>query len=301
MGGAVGLNGREYKLLLEPGGFSGAPADRAVTVLWKSLTAIIDEHLGKKRSGASRAEGELTRQTPRAVTFLDTEGRLLDELGLALRQRTELDEDDGEPNGAPEITLKFRSPDTLLAAKYRRVVTARQTKLEEDVAPLQVKSNGQPMAIPEKRSAYSRFAVSTKRDKEIRLKKVEHLFQPFKWLPAWLSRSADQDLARMRLHSGPAICEWIFEGGSVYLGAGVKGQFTLTLWYLRKDDSLESVYKWALSGKLNPRVAEISFDFDIKGGQLDAGAAERAAKLFIAMQALPVDRKETSKTKLALP
>jgi hypothetical protein len=53
---------------------------------------------------------------------------------------------------------------------------------------------------------------------------------------------------------------------------------------------------------LQPRVAEISFDFKTKDGRVDADVSRRASKLLIAMRKkLPANRHSTSKTALALP
>ena len=282
-----------------PKAFRRAPSNNAAD-LWQSLTKIIDTRLGKK-SDTSRAKGKLTPDKRRQVAFLDAGERLLDSLGLNLRLRSDLD-DDGKAKGSPEITLKFRSPDILLTAEYRRIATAERTILEEDIAPLQIKRSGKAMATPKPRSFYSRFAVSTKLDADVRFKTVKDLFEPFGWLQSWLGRSTTKKQVSMNLRSGPNICEWIFEDTSVDLGDGVEGEFTLTLWYLHRRGTFNRVFKEAVSGKLEPRIAEISFDFKTPGGQMPAAAAERAATLFKAMQEeLDVDRKETSKTRLGLP
>lgn len=301
MSNQISIEGREYKLLLDPKKFRGAPTNKAAAALWKKLKEIIDDRLDKK-DGGTRAEGALKRGQPRHVAYLDTRERLLYERDFALRVRADLN--DGKANGKPKATLKYRSPDVLLATDYRRIVTADEPLIEEDISPLQVARSGKPVAVADQRSLYSRFAISTERVTRAEFQTIEQVVDKFNWLDSWLDRRTDGGYRDEKLHAGPTICEWVFEDASVWLGDGIRAKFTLTLWYLHKNAKVKSVYERALSGDLDPRIAEISFDFGVdaaKGARMDAEAAERAAALFIGMQELRMDKRETSKTKLGLP
>jgi hypothetical protein len=71
MGNQISIDGREYKLLLDPKKFAGPPTNKAAAGLWKDLKEIIDDRLDKK-DGGSRAEGALKRGQPMRVAYLDT-------------------------------------------------------------------------------------------------------------------------------------------------------------------------------------------------------------------------------------
>ena len=306
MRNAIGIDGREYKLLLDPGRFAGPPSDEVARTFWNGqLKRIIEKRLAEKGSETSRAEGELALKKQRVVTFLDTKKGLLASHGFALRKRTAIE--DGRPVGETEVTLKFRSPDFLVAAEHCRAARANggsdDTKLEEDIGPLQVPRGKKPVAVAEPRSIYSRFAVSTKIKIDDSIETVGDAFSRFGALQKSLSRNGvGEDLGETRLHSGPTICEWVFQDAMVDLGGELDAEFGFTLWYFSEGGTLKNLYKRAMSGALDPGIAEISFDFETQAGRLDTEAAERATKLFIGMQEkLPVNTKEASKTALGLP
>jgi hypothetical protein len=306
MRNAIGIDGREYKLLLNPGPYPGAPSDKVVRAFWnKHLRPIIEKRLSGKGGKESRAEGELSLKKKRVVTFLDTKKGLLAKHGFALRSRTAIE--NGEPVGDTEVTLKFRSPDFLIAAEYCRAARANggggETKLEEDIGPLQVPRGKKPVAVAEPRAIYSRFAVSTKIKTDNNLETLGDAFSQFGVLEKSLSRDSNgEDYGATRLRSGPAICEWVFQKAVVDLGDKLDAEFAFTLWYFNEGGTLKGLYKRAMSGALDPRIAEISFDFETQAGRLDTEAAERATRLFIGMQEkLPVNTKEASKTALGLP
>ena len=303
MRGPVGLDGREYKLLLKPGGFRGAPSEKAAKAFWRrELKPIIGRTLDAKESGETRAKGELALKKQRRVIFLDSGNGRLAGGNFSLRLRTLLVE--GEPANLPEVTLKFRTPDFLLAAEYFRLAQKHdgETKLEEDIAPLQVAREGKPVAVPKRRSVYSRFSVSTKLlEFDGVLETMGDVFDRFGALRGSLARES-KAAERMKLVAGPTICEWVYQNALVDLGEDLDAEFGFTLWYLFAPGAKRNPWKRALSGEVDPSIAEISFDFDTKNGRMDRAAAERASKLFIAMQhKLPVNTRETSKTALGLP
>jgi hypothetical protein len=301
--GPVGIEGREYKLLLDPDGFAGAPEKVAARFWTRHLKPLIEGQLDGKDGGASRAEGELQLKKRRVVTFIDSKRGILDEHDFALRSRTLVE--NGRTKGTPEVTLKFRSPDLLLSAEYYRAAKARpgDTTLEEDIAPLQVARGKKAVAVPDPPSTYSRFAVSTKRNLDGAFETLGDVFAKFEMAKQSLDRNAGRDAdGGVKLVPGPTILECVFQDAAVDLGAGLDAEFGFTLWYFPADSTKGDPWERAKSGKLIPGAAEISFDFETENGRMDADAAERARTLFVAMQEkLPVNRRGTSKTKLGLP
>jgi hypothetical protein len=303
--GPTGLDGREYKLLLEPGGFPGAPSSKAAKSFWTSkLKPIIDHELDLNNAGKSRASGHLrpNREKQRSVAFLDTKKGHLAAANFALRLRTRFT--NGEATGLPEVTLKFRTPDFLLAAEYYRLAKNHpgDTTLEEDIAPLQIARRNKPVTVAKPRSVFSRFSVSTKlTDLNGSFDVLGDVLDQFGALKDGLGRIG-KAAKRATLVPGPTICEWVFEDATVDLGENLNAEFGFTIWYVSRAGSKRDPWKRAESGNVNPRVAEISFDFQTKQGRMDRAAAQRASKLFLGMQStLPVNKTMTSKTALGLP
>jgi hypothetical protein len=299
--GRVGIDSREYKLLLDQTAFSGKAYEKAAKAFWSGqLKPLIATTLDAKDGKASRAEGALKLKKRRVVFFLDTKEGLLARRGIALRSRAYFK--NGALSGLPEVTLKFRTPDLLRAVEYRRVADEHEgtTVLEEDIAPFQIARKGRPAFVAKPRSTYSRFSVSTKRDLDDTFSRLGDVFARFGALPDLLADRGNR--VDDKLRSGPTICEWVFQYACVNLGKDLDAEFGFTLWHFLEAGAKRYPFRRAESGRLKPRVAEISFDFETKNGRMDADAAERAQKLFIAMQEkLRVNRRATSKTTLALP
>ncbi len=305
MGKSVGIDGREYKLLLDPAAFAGKPYEEAAQAFWRDkLKPLIDDSLDPKLGGGGRAEGALKLKKRRLVFFLDTaEGHLADRK-IALRSRALFE--DGEFEEVPEVTLKFRTPDILRSVEYRHVAYTHdgKTVLEEDIAPLQVQRGDGSTTAAKPRSIRSQFSVSTKRDIRARLETLGDVFSCFRALRELFERP--DGVADAKLDPGPTIFEWVFQFAKVDLGRRLDGkdfdaEFGFTFWCLQEAGAKGHPFGSDTSS-LKPRVAEISFDFETDDGRMDAQAAERALTLFIAMQdKLRMNRRETSKTALGLP
>ncbi|MGH6924825.1 MAG: hypothetical protein ACRED5_13905 [Propylenella sp.] len=305
----IELTGREHKLLLDPAEFRKAPGDKMAGKFWaRSLRPIIGSGLDARDSGESRAKGELSLnpRKQRLVRFFDTEDHLLDRNGFSLRSRVPVES--GEPSGVAEVTLKFRASDILLAAEIAdgaRAVKVKKRKFEEDVAPLQVgPDNGSAKKVTRAKShsAYSRFSLSLYLEFDDPLATLGAAFDRFGTFERALEDAASERIGGgMVLHSGPTICEWVFENAAVDLG-DTTAEFGLTLWYFAEGRTQRARWKRAASGEVAPAVAEISFSYDTVDGRVDAAVSRRAMQLFKGMQAvLSVDRRATSKTALALP
>lgn len=293
----IGIDGREYKLLLDPVAFRGSAYEAIAASFWHNeLKPLIDATLAPNRD-ESRATGALRLKKRRVVIFLDTTDRALDERGVALRMRTAFK--NGGLKGLPEVTLKFRTPDLLRAAAYCSVARthAGKTTLEEDIAPLQVARTGKRATVARPRSTYSRFSVSTKRNLGDSLADLGDVFGSFGALAGLLDGAKNAEL-----HAGPTICEWVFQKARVDLGHLPHAEFGFTIWHFLKPGATRHPFARIETGAGEPGLAEISFDFATADGRMDADAADRAASLFMAMQkALPLHPSATSKTKLALP
>lgn len=153
------LSKREYKLLLDPGPFQGPPSLSLAERFWTGqLRPVIDDALGARKSGKSRAKGTFSYREQRFVRFFDTSDLLLDEQGLALRTREELT--CGGASGELGVTLKLRTPDLLLAREFATTADiSKKDKFEEDIAVLQVMPGDgarQQVAVEERPSIYSR-------------------------------------------------------------------------------------------------------------------------------------------------
>jgi hypothetical protein len=196
------------------------------------------------------------------------------------------------------MTLKLRTSDLFVSALTAMPGVRRfETKLEEDIAPLQVqlpRSGTGRKVVADYRATRSRFSRSTTQSVApdavpCTLAQACKLFPTLEHL---LMRRHERGLNRKTpLTPGPAIEEHVFKGAKVELGGRVKGEFALTLWYFEKRRRV-------------PDVCEISFKCEIGDGVMPLPAARRAHRLFVAMQEELADFaniQDSSKTALALP
>jgi hypothetical protein len=297
----IHLNGREYKLLLKPIKFPGKPSVTLANNFWnRHLTPIIEKNLDKRASGKARWKGRFGAAKVRGFCLWDTKDHVLASCELTLRQRGKTP----DPDGAQEITLKLRTSDLFISA-FTAVTGSSpraRTKLEEDIAPLQVQlSRSHPgrKVVANYDATNSRFSRST--TQPITPDKIPcTLAQACKLFPSLkedLMRRHQRGLdLKTRLVPGPAIEEHVFKGPTVEFGGGITGEFALTLWY-RRTQRHESHKK--------PYASEISFRSNTNDdGVVGLSAARRAHLLFVAMQKKLtgwVDTENSSKTALALP
>jgi hypothetical protein len=292
----IHLDGREYKLLLRPTKFTGDPSVAMANNFWnRHLKPIINRHLDKRSGGKVRSNGQFAAARIRGVRFWDSKSHVLASCDLSLRQRGKT----LDPHGKQEITLKLRTSDLFISALTAVTGSNRRaiTKLEEDIAPLQVQlSRAAPgrKVVADYGNTRSRFSRST--TQPLTADEVPgtlaHACKLFRSLNHDLMRGDQRGFSlKTRLMSGPVIEEHVFKGPKVALGSGISGEFALTFWYFGARRRI-------------PDVSEISFRCGIDDGLMRLPAARRAHLLFVAMQkelAGWVNTEDSSKTALALP
>jgi hypothetical protein len=287
------LDAREYKLLLDGRRFKGAQPAAVVAALWQQrIIPIIANRLDATKSGKPRHRKEFAETERRQVRFYDTGARHLSDVGFSLRERAE------QPAaGLPELTLKLRTPDLLIAAAtdLPGVAADAKSKFEEDIAPLIVAAGGPGhethvcAAVPA--TSWSRFSVSTKQQCTLPVTLAD-LFAHYPTLATHLKGLGSEGPAPAHaLAAGAAITELLFSGAEVDFSEQAVGRFSVTLWYFAPTTDV-------------PAVAEISYKCKLQEGATPLMSAHRAATLFRALQedlADIVDKSATSKTALALP
>jgi hypothetical protein len=288
----AGLQSREYKLMLRPERFDIKDPAKTVGEFWENLKTVIAEDIGRRDDGGPRHQGSFTDSKQRRILFRDTPDCALNEHGYTLRERIKIKK--GKPER--EVTLKFRTPDLIIAADARP--DKAKAKFEEDIAPLVVPttaaSGAVTAAFARPPSMRSLFSVSIDND----IEPSDHLLtvgDASAIYPDLINRlraaGAPAIDAGVALKEGATFHEVVFEGASVDLGHKVDAEFDLSLWYAA--DAFE---------KAAPSIAELSFKYSVDDG--DAAVARRALTLFKALQ-IKLDKwasadRET-KTSAALP
>jgi hypothetical protein len=275
----IALDSREYKLMLEPQRFAGsAPAQAVGRFVREQLEPAARRTLDGKAADELR-EKSLDLDERRRVRFWDTASCTLSGSGFALRERLDLTRD-GRPAAEPEITLKFRSADLFLAANLRlkaRVgANGVESKLEEDVGALAVRTaaGGAVVALP--RSSRSQFARSTtqrlERDDILRsLKDADRLFPTLDDDLRLMGAGSDMAAA---LTPSPEYRELVYESSMIDLAPDTKIRFALTIWYQEATNFSR------------PALAELSFSYATTDGAVSSEAARRGRELFLGLQDL---------------
>jgi hypothetical protein len=298
----VHLDGREFKLLLDPSGFAGLPDEAMANRFLAMLKRTVDAGLARD-SGGSRVEGAFKSDKVRLVQFWDRPDDPFSRHGFTIRSRIATDRDGKQ--GRRELSLKFRSRDLVLADAICRLLLDQadpsgveevETEFEEDIAPLQVTQDGGGTtrivrATPA--AMQSRFSVArkhkSKRDKPFQ--ESRHLLELFPALrPAYAMASGGRLSEPFTLEPGPLVHERTFDGVQLHLGENAAADLTLTLWDFPE----------AADGAL-PRIVEVSYAMKLRGDADRADASRRACAIFVALQKLPVNSAFTSKTEFALP
>jgi hypothetical protein len=299
MAGFSGMEAREYKLLLKPSWVAREGVERiAAEILPERLRKTAENYLAERRFEPAWRGDAFELEKKRKLRYWDTENQLLSRHDYALRERTEV-RDDAKEVERKEVTLKLRTPDLFVAASAA-LPGARhgaRTKLEEDIAPLEVEQyldGVKRVVLAERRSIRSRFTLSTTQLVSVqrRLDTLDDGFELYPTLKKNLRMGQPERIGGdTELLSGRRVREFVHKGPKLALGDGIAAWFCLTFWYFKPD--LETL-----------GVAEVSFKCMLKaGGSMPVDPARRALALFIGMQndlAEVVDLEEASKTALAL-
>ena len=290
--GGVELDSREYKLMLKPQQFIGADPRKAVEHFITQQLAPALRDQWNNDAAKELAGREMQIGDRRIIQFWDSEDCLLYRHGFAWRGRTDIDEH-GKRTDEVELTLKFRSPDAFLAAgtplKAREDAKKVDSKLEEDLGPVAVRSGLEGGVAATPRSARSQFSRSTTQtvstDKEpTSLAGIGTLYPSFE---EELRATAGRIDILAPLGASPEYRELVYKSTKVDITNGVKARFALTLWYKGAENQDQ------------PALAEISFKYDANNGKVPNEAARRALSLLLTMQDLPwADPSAPTKTAL---
>jgi hypothetical protein len=151
------------------------------------------------------------------------------------------------------------------------------SKIEEDLGPVAVRSGPEDGVVAKPPSARSQFSRSTKQtvpSDEIptTLAEIAGLYPAF---GEELRAAAGGFDPSAGLEPSPEYSELVYESSKLSIAKDVKAKFALTLWYK------------AIENQDGPALAEISFKYDVGNGEVPDKVAWRALALLLAMQDLP--------------
>ena len=289
----IELDSREYKLMLQPERFAGGAPQQAVRRFARDqLEPALRPAFGDKAAEELKDKG-LGLGERRSVRFWDTDRCALIEHGFALRERVDLNKE-GRPAATPKITLKFRSADLFLAADLplaaRGGAKDVESKFEEDLGALAVRSASGEAVVAMPRSSRSQFSRSTTQTVERRglprtLKEVDDLYPKFDDALRLVAGESDMSAS---LKASPEYRELVYRSATIDLAKDTKTSFALTIWFEGADN------------RDRPALAEISFAYETDDGSVSAEVARRARELLLAMQDLDwADPGSPTKTALA--
>ena len=289
----IELDSREYKLMLVPERFAGSTPQQTVRRFVRDqLEPAVRRAFGDEAADELKEKG-FDLDERRSVRFWDTDDCALIRSGFALRERVDLS-DEGRPASEPEITLKFRSSDLFLTANVQLAARAgakdAESKFEEDLGPLAVRTASGEAIVSMPRSSRSQFSRSTTQTVDRHavpqtLKEVEDLYPKF---DDDLHLVAGESDMSAKLAPSEEYRELVYKSSKIDLANDMKTSFALTIWYEGVDN------------RDRPALAEISFSYDTTDGAVPAEAARRGPGLFLAMQDLDwADPGQPTKTALA--
>ena len=258
------IDSREYKLLLSTTRFQNR--DDA-SKEWMGLVARVIERAGGKRLSQQDVENEKASEKgdppdtldpadfdekQRSTSFLDTRDAGLRNQGWILRVRQ-------KKKDKLDLTLKFRSPDRLLAASKDASATEEgDEKFEEDIVP--------PFA-----SQYSRSNTLKDQKEEILPKTVGEAGALFPALRD-LKILGETELVRV---DDLVVTEVVRHVGGFRFGGGPRLEMSHTFWYVIDEDTQ----------KHYPMVAEFSFEFVAKDGDFPLETVKGAGEVYRELQA----------------
>ena len=290
--GGIELDSREYKLMLRPAEFFTADPQQAVNrfITEQLVPAVRDQWNADAANELAKKGFEVGER--RIVRFWDSGDCLLFRHGFAWRALTDIDEH-GKRADEVELTLKFRSPDAFLAAStpLKAMNDARKvdSKFEEDLGPVAVRSGPEGGVVANPRAVRSQFSRSTTQivssdQAPTNLAGIKRLYPSF---DEELQTVVGRIEMSAPLDPSPEYRELVYKSSKLDIAKDLKARFALTLWYKSAEN------------RDHPALAEISFKCDAKDGDVRNEVARRALELLLAMQDLPwADPSAPTKTAL---
>ncbi|WP_051243643.1 hypothetical protein [Azohydromonas australica] len=254
------VEGREYKLMLDPAQFSGSGStlQTKVSNYWNALRAVI------QAAPLSRTpSGSMAFDQQRTVMFYDVPSTCeLNNSGYILRERV-------NAGGTRELTLKYRSVDRYVAGAKNVAgnQAGAETKFEDDItAPFKAVF-----------SHSSKQAISAGKNINL-VQDIIDLYPGFSAEGFW----NQLPLAKV---GNLTVYEKTYKGGLVDLGSK-NGEFSLTLWY-------------TASASITPTLVEVSFSYGDSDEQYTGKVAGNAKLLLEKMSAMPTWPQPNGATKTA--
>lgn len=254
------VEGREYKLMLDPNQFigSGTTLQTKINTYWNDVkTAIQSAPLSRTASGS------LTFDQQRSVLFYDVPTTCeLNNIGYILRERV-------NSSGSRELTLKYRSIDRYIsgAKNVSGNQSGVETKFEDDITA--------PYKAVFSNSSKQNISVS---------KNINYTQDIVDLYPGFSSEGLWNQLPLAKV-GNLTVAEKTYKGGLVDLGSK-NGEFTLTLWYTS-------------AASITPSLVEVSFWYGDSDEQYTGKVAGNAKLLLEKMQAMTTWPQPNGLTKTA--
>jgi hypothetical protein len=276
----LGVNSREYKLMLEVSRFRGLNPLSVIDEMWNGPIRQLIQGL----DGIEVKDGVFKLKKDRAVRFWDTGGGecTLRKHGYAFRERVKVKKGK-EADKKREVTLKYRNPEAerVTVKDMLGAHPDAKQKFEMDIG------------IGSSPDSQLRFVYSKSTTQPIgKNRKINKMQDPLELYPKLANglreegASVDPDRKLERV-SGVTIREHVYEEPVVDLGDR-EAEVSVTLWY----DAQEG-------GLTEPTLAELSFKIEASGQApaFSTATLDRADALFLAMASLPwADANASTKT-----
>jgi hypothetical protein len=292
------VTSREYKVMLNPSGFTGTDPSSSVASLWTALKPIIDSTTGLKSGSVHRYSGSFSLDKTRAVRFFDTTGSnkcVLNKANYIFRERVPMT-GTTEDSSKREVTLKYRDTDSYISAKKDMSGSDgdAESKFEEDIARKVVtipSGSGTVRVTDVKATMTSLYSFSTN-EPISSSKNLNAMDDPLGIYPGLAAGVSEENASyntsdALVIVSGLQIYERVYTGGVIDLG-GLTAEVDVTLWYNKSASSYNT-----------PLVAELSFNYELAdpGDDFTHDVVWRAKQLFLGLQSMSqLDPSRATKT-----
>lgn len=241
------VQGREYKLMLDPSQFTGSSTtlQTKVNAYWNDVKTVITSALLSRT-----ASGNLTFDQQRSGMFYDVPTTCeLNKLGYILRERV-------NASGTRELTLKYRSIDRYIsgAKNVNGNQAGAETKFEDDIT-----------------APYKAVFSNSSKQNISAGKNINYTQDIVDLYPGFSGENLWNQLPLVKVGNA-TITEKTWKGGLADLGSK-NGEFTLTLWYTS-------------SSSITPSLVEVSFSYGDSDEVYTGKVAGNAKLLLEKMQAM---------------